>query len=385
MKVQWVPLGELVEFNRTATAIEPDSEYRRLGIYSWGKGHFVRDRALGPDMGRMNYFTFPRPSLVFSNIQAWEGAIALVTECDSDAVCSSRFYPYVPRAGSDVSLRYLFEFFRSRIGQQIMRDKSSGTQVRNKLLSRAGIEAAFVPIPPRATQDRIADHLDSIARTGITNSYASATTEAHAAAEASFLARFPSQPLGTTAVVGPRPERVTPGEEVAFVPMAAVSAATGKIEQPVYRSRGDVGAGFRQFRRGDVIFARITPSMQNGKSAVFADERARIGYGSTEFHVLRPHNPIHSKWLWAVLRTRWLRDLATRSFTGTAGQQRVPAAFLEDVQVPVPAAEELFSALDQLTKFQTTLLLTEAVEDRRNALAAAVLPAARNEIFNAMR
>jgi type I restriction enzyme S subunit len=384
VSIEWVRLDEVVEFDRTPIKLDPDAEYERLGIYSWGKGHFVREPALGLEMGKMNYFTFPRPALIFSNIQAWEGAVALADEADETAVCSSRFYPYVPRADSDVSLHYLFEFFRSSIGQQIMREKSSGTQVRNKLLSRSGIEAALIPLPLRKQQVRIANHLDSLARSTPAASLDLAS-RAHAVAEQAFLGRFETLPLSSLAEIGPKPERLKSDDKVAFVPMAAVSADTGRVEAPEYRTRGDVGTGYRQFRTGDVIFARITPSMQNGKSAVFDDPTARIGYGSTEFHVIRPHDLAHSRWIWAVLRTKWLRDLAVRSFTGTAGQQRVPASFLEEVRIPVPTDSERDAALDHLVDFQSTLARLEATEARRNTLAAALLPAARNEIFNSMR
>jgi type I restriction enzyme S subunit len=383
MKVEWKRLDDVVSFARTPVEIQPDTEYARIGIYSWGNGHFVREATIGPDMGMMAYFEFSKPSLVFSNIQAWEGAVALVHEQETSVVASSRFYPYVPRDEAEISLRFLFEFFRSTMGRQIMRNASSGTQVRNKLLSRARIEAALVPVPSLAQQDRIADHLNSLERK-IAGNFSRQARNAHTASEAAWIGRFRQCRLSDLVEIGPSPKRLAPDSEVAFVPMSAVSAKSGTVDNASYRSRNEVGGGYRQFRTGDIIFARITPSMQNGKSAIFDDMRTQIGYGSTEFHVLRPYRPETTVWLWAILRTRWFRELAAASFTGTAGQQRVPAAFLENALVPLPDDNELVSASDRLVSSQETLAQLESAETKRNTLAAAILPAARNEIFAAM-
>src|SRR5579872_4382978 len=77
-----------------------------------------------------------------------------------------------------------------------------------------------------------------------------------------------------------------PDELVTFVPMAAVDEVTGAITRPAVRPLREVDQGFTQFAEGDVIFAKITPSMENGKSAVAVGLVNKIGFGSTEFHVL---------------------------------------------------------------------------------------------------
>jgi len=150
-----VPFGSLLQLQREPVELVDGERYRRIGIYSWGKGMLRRESASANEMGSMRYFTFPIPSLVFSNNQAWEGAVALASPEDGGHVCSSRFYPYVPREGVDVDLRFLLEFFRSDQGIALMRRASPGTQVRNKLLSRSALEMAVVPFPGRTIQDRI--------------------------------------------------------------------------------------------------------------------------------------------------------------------------------------------------------------------------------------
>ena len=152
------------------------------------------------------------------------------------------------------------------------------------------------------------------------------------------------QPLGTVATVNPRrdPELRSHGDRlrVTFVPMAAVDEVSGTIVKPTARSLEEVRSGFTPFRENDVIFAKITPCMQNGKSAVAKGLLNGLGFGSTEFHVIRPGRAVLSKWLWYFVRQRSVLEYARRHFRGSAGQRRVPADFLRNLMVPVPGVAE---------------------------------------------
>jgi type I restriction enzyme, S subunit len=383
VKVDWVSLGEVLRIVRDPVELQVGETYQRVGIYSWGKGMLRREPATVAEMGSMKYFTFPIPSLVFSNIQAWEGAVALADDKDEGRVCSSRFYPYVPRPGARVNLRYMLEFFRSDVGLALMRQASPGTQVRNKVLSRTALESSSIPLPSLPDQDRIAKHLSELGdRVTISGARPEASVNP---AISAWLDALPTRRMEELAEVGPRPLRVAADTPVDFVPMDSVDAVTGMIVTPIARTRGDVSSGYRQFVPGDLIFARITPCMQNGKSAIYSGVNGEIGYGSTEFHVIRPRDPMYTEWIWAVLRTDWFISRAKAAFTGTAGQQRVPASFLEQAEVPTPPADDLRGATDRLLALRARVNALNENTGRRNRLAQAVLPAARNEIFNAMR
>lgn len=166
------PLGSLLELSRHPLELVAGVTYRRIGIYSWGKGVLRRDPATVAEMGSMRYFRFPIPSLIFSNIQAWEGAVALAGNEDRGYVCSSRFYPYVARKEADVSLRYLLEYFRTKEGVEQLRQASPGTQVRNKVLSRSMLEATRVPVPAPSVQRHVAAQAQILERIQATKSRA---------------------------------------------------------------------------------------------------------------------------------------------------------------------------------------------------------------------
>ena len=89
---------------------------------------------------------------------------------------------------------------------------------------------------------------------------------------------------------------------VSFVPMPAVDASTGTIEAPVDRPFSEVKKGFTNFRDGDVLFAKITPCMENGKAAVVRGMTNGLGFGSTEFYVIRPTDLVLPEWIFYFVR-----------------------------------------------------------------------------------
>jgi type I restriction enzyme S subunit len=128
--------------------------------------------------------------------------------------------------------------------------------------------------------------------------------------------------------------------EATFVPMSAVDDSSGTIAQPELRMLGVVRKGYTYFAEGDVIFAKITPCMENGKCAIARGLINNIGFGSTEFHVIRAGAQTTPEWLHLILRSQQVRHDAESAMQGAAGQQRVPIQFLEQLEIPVPPLSE---------------------------------------------
>jgi type I restriction enzyme S subunit len=138
---------------------------------------------------------------------------------------------------------------------------------------------------------------------------------------------------------------------VTFIPMRAVEAEGGGVVSPEVRPYVEVKKGYTSFLSNDVIMAKITPCMENGKTAVVPDVVGQVCFGSTEFHVIRSEQGIEPKWLAQFLLQHEVRRIAQRQMTGGVGQMRVPTSFLEAVQVPVaPSAEQvrITDAIDEL-------------------------------------
>jgi len=155
-----------------------------------------------------------------------------------------------------------------------------------------------------------------------------------------------------------------------FVPMEAVDDETGTIRWPQTRPFGEIKRGYTYFGEGDVLFAKITPCMQNGKHAIAQDLIDDLGFGTTEFHVVRPGKNVLAEWIHLFLRQPSILRLAELSFTGSAGQQRVPTSFIESLPIPLPSLAEqkrIVAILDEKL----------AVVERARAAAQAQLQAAQ--------
>ena len=134
-------------------------------------------------------------------------------------------------------------------------------------------------------------------------------------------------------------DRLVPGLMVSFVPMPAVSEK-GDIDASEIRRYDEVKTGFTYFSENDVLFAKITPCMENGKGAVARNLYNGIGFGSTEFHVLRPLRDVcNPYWLYTLTSFKQFRVDAESNMTGSAGQKRVPGSFLESYMVSIPPIE----------------------------------------------
>ena len=148
--------------------------------------------------------------------------------------------------------------------------------------------------------------------------------------------------LGECCILNPRRPNIAlcDTDKVSFIPMPAVSE-DGYLVDMADEEYGKVKKGFTYFENNDVLFAKITPCMENGKGAIAYGLTNGIGVGSTEFHVLRPINGISSPyWLLALTRMPIFRERAAKNMSGTGGQKRVSASYLDHFMVGLPAIEE---------------------------------------------
>ena len=123
---------------------------------------------------------------------------------------------------------------------------------------------------------------------------------------------------------------------VSFVSMSDVSE-DGQIVTCNHKQYESVKSGFTYFSENDVLFAKITPCMENGKGGIAKGLLNGIGFGSTEFHVLRPIDQVsNSCWLYELTSFPQFRQAAEINMTGSAGQRRVPASFLANYKVSLP-------------------------------------------------
>lgn len=123
-------------------------------------------------------------------------------------------------------------------------------------------------------------------------------------------------------------------EDVSFIPMECVSDIYGEIIEHK-NGKSTNSKGHTSFQENDVIWAKITPCMQNGKCAVAINLKNGYAYGSTEFHVFRANKNALPEYIHCFMRSKRLREVAMSYFTGSAGQQRVGTDFLKALTLPL--------------------------------------------------
>lgn len=129
-------------------------------------------------------------------------------------------------------------------------------------------------------------------------------------------------------------------EAVVFLPMEAVSS-TGELDQTRVHIRGELPSGLTDFRKGDVLVAKITPCFENGKGAHTDCLNTEYGCGSTEFHVLRAKlHDASPRYIWYLMQCRDFRKYAEIFMEGSAGQKRITTEFISNLYIALPERNE---------------------------------------------
>lgn len=146
-------------------------------------------------------------------------------------------------------------------------------------------------------------------------------------------------PLGEVADINPQQPKIDPGDTVSFVGMAQLDAITAQTGPGEPRRFADVSKGYTVFQDRDVLLAKITPCFENNKIGQ-ATLGQKVGVGSTEFHVIRPGGQLIDRYVLHFLRQAQIRSQGELRMTGSAGQRRVPVAFLQTLPIPLHPLDE---------------------------------------------
>ena len=243
---------------------------------------------------------------------------------------------------------YLGHFFNSPNYRKKISDSSAGANINN--IRNEHIDELEILLPTADRQEYVAVVLDQLS--ALISLRKQQLAKLDELVKSRFIELFgvpgaksdqwPRMSLGDCCILNPKKNldtRLVPELNVSFVPMSAVSE-DGDMEVSETRKYEDVKTGFTYFADNDILFAKITPCMENGKGAIARKLINGIGFGSTEFHVLRPiQNKSNPYWLYVMTALESFRTSAKANMTGSAGQKRVPASYLEAYQVSLPPME----------------------------------------------
>jgi len=148
-----------------------------------------------------------------------------------------------------------------------------------------------------------------------------------------------------------------------FLPMEKVSEE-GEIDCSIKKPVSELVSGFTFFKKNDVIVAKITPCFENGKGAILEKLDTDFGFGSTEFHVIRPKNDVLGKFLYFLTKSEIFMNMGEAMMIGSAGQKRVPTDFIRNFTVSLPKLLEQ-TAIVRHIETQTARIQTQMNQTRK--------------------
>ncbi|MGV7211614.1 restriction endonuclease subunit S [Oxalobacteraceae bacterium A2-2] len=159
----WNPkrLGDIAPLIRRPVEIDPDAIYPELGLRSYGKGTFHKPALLGSEVGNKRLFQIRAGDLLFSNVFAWEGAVAVARPEDDGRYGSHRYITCVVDA-TQADTAFLFKYLTTPAGIASLTLASPGGAGRNKTLGLSALANIIAPLPPLAEQRKISQILDDV-------------------------------------------------------------------------------------------------------------------------------------------------------------------------------------------------------------------------------
>lgn len=376
-KYPLVRIGEFLTRNKTAVTIQDEPVYQRVTIRVRNGGVVPRDEVKGANIGTKKQYVISSGQFILSKIDARNGAMGIIPESLDGAIVTQDFLAYdIDR--TRINPQYLVLISTTKQFIDFCQSCSSGTTNRQRV-DEAKFLSIRIPLPSLDEQNRLVKDFNSImtfikmeemkvidievkavvaVREALGVALYPGYTEEQLIRLTNYAAidswsvpkillaghspfgesKYKCKKLSELAFINPRTDlsMLNDTDEMSFIPMEDISDDYGEWQNKKIGKKADV-KGYTKFQNGDIIWARITPCMQNGKSALLSNLINGKGYGSTEFHIVRINsNEILPQYIHTLLRHFDVLSNAKKYFTGSAGQQRVPASFLSNLLIPIP-------------------------------------------------
>ena len=269
---------------------------------------------------------------------------------------------------NDINLKFCSVFILSHYFYQYAQEFSFGNAQGN--LSPDQALDFKIPLPPKAIQEQIVKECEAVdqAKEKAEQTIEEAKKEIEQKVQQVINAGYAMKKLEKLAFINPPKSEIKDIEGstlVSFIEMSSVSNE-GFIENKVDKSLEELKKGsYTYFKENDILIAKITPCMENGKCAIATDLTNAIGMGSSEFHIIRCNdkNEIDEKFVFKVLNREEVRNNAMLNMTGSSGHRRVPKSFYENLQIPVPPLNIQKNLIQKVEKLEQKINDAKAIAD----------------------
>ena len=150
---------------------------------------------------------------------------------------------------------------------------------------------------------------------------------------------------------------------VSFVPMADINEYQMTFIPNQVKLFSEISSSYTYFEDNDVLLAKVTPCFENGKAGIARELSNGVGFGSSEFYVLRSNEKVLPEWIYFCVLHSNFRDNAIAQMTGTGGLQRVPRDYVENFQIPLPPLEMQKEIVAEIEGYQKVINGARAVLD----------------------
>ncbi|WP_201558932.1 restriction endonuclease subunit S [Psychrobacter sp. 72-O-c] len=284
------------------------------------------------------------------NTPALVGANGYVETEILNSFLPDRLWQVKPR-DNKVNMKWLGYWFSSSHTRYALSSTATGTSGSMKNITKPDVLNIKISIPPLPEQQKIAKILSTWDKAiSTTERLIDNSTQQKKALMQQLMTgkkclidesgkRFEGEweeiKLEDICIVNPRKPIMPEDGLVSFVPMDAVSEDAKLMRQEI-KKYDDVSKGFTSFINEDVIVAKITPCFENGKGAFIDGLHNGIGFGSTEFHVLRAKENNHAKFIYYLSLTSEFRSKGKMNMQGSAGHKRVTTDYIRLYKFLVP-------------------------------------------------
>ena len=374
-----VALREIAPIVRRPADIQHDQDYPELGIRSFGRGTFHKPALSGAEVGTKRLFRIQLGDLVFSNVFAWEGAIAVASSADAGRFGSHRFITCVVDAARANATFLKLYLTTAPDGREQVQNASPGGAGRNRTLGVEKLGRIEVPLPPLAEQQAIVARLDALAeKTQQVEAHLDAIErDAEHLLAVRFRDAIADAPLRPMAEVAPLVRR-----EVSIDPEATYTElGVRSFYKGTFQRRTVVGTEFSWqdlywVRKGDLVFSNIM-AWEQAIAVAKPEDDGCVGNHRMLTCEARGDCAV-SGFLWYYFTTPEGFDKVYAASPGTAARNRtITASALMAIEVPTPplAVQQFFDHL------QAEVAALKAEHAAIRAANAALVPATLERIF----
>jgi type I restriction enzyme S subunit len=387
----WIPtrFDEILERVDRKFMIDDATEYSRVGVRWYGNGAFIRDRALGDDIGRKQQWIIRAGDVVYNKLFAWKGAFAVADDSVDGHLVSDKFPTYALDTAK-VDSRYLAHYFRTHpLAFQAERLSKGAAAISKLTLNPPQFWDLTIPLPPLAEQQRLVATLDD-AEAKLTEAQglrADAEAEVAALLTAAIgegLATFPVTGTGADVLTEkPRNGWSAPCDNAeGGVPVLSLGAVTGFTYRPTAFKRTSETtdpAGHYWLRPGDLLVTRSNTEQLLGHAAIYTGEPSPCIYPDLMMRLKVDPERAVTRFVYYWLRTPDVRARIQRAGSGTSStMKKITQKDVMGLPFPVEAglAEQrtVVDALDEIVSRIDDVRATQQSATRElSALMAALL------------